>query len=324
MKSLKLIVPIVLCIVLSSVFLGCQGGGTTASNTAQLGAEATEKTVSIPDKPFYVLVVGNDSRTGTTEISLPQYADGSARSDTMILMRIDPKTYQITLVTIPRDTESTVNGNPGRKINDAYHEMGIDGAVNAVEELTGVTVTYYFDMGFVEFEKFIDALGGVTADVPIDMSLKDVVGGDMVTLDAGTQPINGPEALVLARVRKQYADDQDACRQIQDRQIVEVAISQIAKNSDLVSKGVNALLANADTNWKKDELTALVTDFATHANQVTFISGTGPYKGYIFEEYEAQWLVPRDEASWHEVMQVVDAGGDPSSVIALPEVKAAS
>ena len=325
MKSLKRIIPIVIGIALVSLFMGCQGKkDTEASDTAQTRGMEAEGTAALPEKPFYVLVVGNDSRTATVEIGIPQYADGIGRSDTMILMRIDPKAYQVTLVTVPRDTECTVDGNPGRKINEAYYKKGIKGAVGAVEELTGVTVTYYFDMGFVEFEKFVNALGGVTAHVPIDMSLKDIVSGDTVTLNAGTQALDGPKALVLARIRKLYENDQDACRQIQDRQIVEAIISQIAKNSGLVSRGVDALLANTDTNWPKDELTALVTDFAVHAKEITLLSGTGPYQGYVFEEYEAQWLVPRDKALWREVMRIVDEGGDPKTLVALPEVKAAS
>ena len=61
--------------------------------------------------PFYVLVVGNDSRVGTTQISLEDYADGTGRSDTMMLVRVDPVTYKITLVTVPRDTEADYEGS---------------------------------------------------------------------------------------------------------------------------------------------------------------------------------------------------------------------
>ena len=156
--------------------------------------------------PFYVLVVGNDSRVGTTQISLEDYADGTGRSDTMMLVRVDPVTYKITLVTVPRDTEADYEGSVV-KINELYRQGGMEAAVEGVESLTGVHVQYYLDMGFVDFENFVNALGGVTANVPIDMHLKDIVNGGTIELNAGAQELDGPEALVLARVRKLYAAD---------------------------------------------------------------------------------------------------------------------
>ena len=147
--------------------------------------------------PFYVLVVGNDSRVGTTQISLEDYADGTGRSDTMMLVRVDPVTYKITLVTVPRDTEADYEGSVV-KINELYRQGGMEAAVEGVESLTGVHVQYYLDMGFVGFEKFVDQIGGVTANVPIDMHLKDIVNGGTIELNAGTQELDGPEALVLA------------------------------------------------------------------------------------------------------------------------------
>ena len=87
--------------------------------------------------PFYVLVVGNDSRVGTTQISLEDYADGTGRSDTMMLVRVDPVTYKITLVTVPRDTEADYEGSVV-KINELYRQGGMEAAVEGVESLTGV------------------------------------------------------------------------------------------------------------------------------------------------------------------------------------------
>lgn len=98
------------------------------------------------------------------------------RSDTIMLARIDPTTYQITLVTVPRDTTVDIDGY-ANKINEVYRISGIEALAKEVESLTGVKIKYYFDTGFVEFENFINALGGITANVPIDMHLQDIVGG---------------------------------------------------------------------------------------------------------------------------------------------------
>ncbi|RDB70512.1 LytR family transcriptional regulator [Eggerthella sinensis] len=300
---------------------GCQQQEAAPSETAtdvQLMQEAGKST----EDPFYVLVVGNDSRKGTTEIENANYADGTGRSDTMMLARVDPETYRVTLVSIARDTEATLDGSVV-KINEIYRQGGIDAAIAEVEKLTGVHVRYYLDMGFVGFENFVNEIGGITANVPIDLHLKDIVGGDKIVLSAGTQELNGPQALVLARVRKLYAADIEACRQIQDRQIVEAGIKQVAADPANAAAHVDTLLANADTNWPTDELAAMVADFAAHADEITVLSGTGPYVGDFMEEYDGLWLTPRDEDTWKKVMQVVDEGGDPTTVVPLPEVEAA-
>lgn len=314
------VIALVLALSMSLV-AGCQEQKEPVA-TGDSDAKLMQEAVNSNETPFYVLIVGNDSRTGTTEITKAEYADGSGRSDVMMIARIDPKTYQVTLVTVPRDTEATVEGGV-TKINEAYHLGGIDAAVDQVESLTGVHIRYYLDMGFVDFENFVNELGGVTANVPIDMHLVDIVNGDNIELGTGTQELNGPQALVLARVRKLYAADIEACRQIQDRQIVEAGIKQVAADPANAAAHVDTLLANANTNWPTDELAAMVADFAAHADEITVLSGTGPYVGDFMEEYDGLWLTPRDEDTWKKVMQVVDEGGDPTTVVPLPEVEAA-
>ena len=149
------------------------------------------------------------------------------------------------------------------------------------------------------------------------------MNGGTIELGAGTQELDGPEALVLARVRKLYATDIEACRQIQDRQLVEAGIKQVAADPANAAAHLDALLGNAETNWPKDELAAMVADFAANADRIAFQSGTGPYVGDFMEEHDGLWMVPRDEGTWRKVIEVVESGGDPTTVVALPEVEAA-
>lgn len=239
-----------------------------------------------------------------------------------MLVRVDPKNYQITLVTVTRDTEAKINGEV-TKINEAYHVGGIKSAVSQVESLAGVSVKYYFDMNFVQFEKFVNALSGIKANVPIDMSMKDIVSGNKIALVSGVQDLDGAQSLVLARMRKAYAGDIEACRQIQDRQIVEVAIRQVSADPANAAVHVNALIENVETNWPVDELMNMVSDFADNASKIEILSGTGPYAGGFMEQYDGLWLVPRDETAWKEVMTVVDRGEDPTAVVPLPKVSPA-
>lgn len=282
----------------------------SANDTLATGAET---------EPFYVLLVGNDSREGTVEIDKPEYADGKGRSDTCMLAYVDPRTYHVALITVPRDTTCFTADGGKMKFNDNYYLNGIDGAVSAVEELTGVKVKYSFDIGFVNFEEFINEIDGITANVPIDMWLQDIVSGEQITLPAGEQHLEGAEALVLARVRKLYADNLDVCRQIQDRAIVQGLIERVANDPSQADACIAALYLFADTDMPKENLTDLVDSFCANAEKLTIVSGTGPYSGGT-DGATGLWLTDRDENTWHRVIEVVEAGGDPTTVVPLPPV----
>lgn len=316
MKLMRKTAALCACVALAVSLTGCQQEAREAEPTDVQAMEEMQD--SDAKGPFYVLVVGNDSRTGTTEIGKAEYADGTGRSDTAMLVRVDPVTYQVAIVSIPRDTATPYNGATV-KFNEVYRQGGIEATMQAVKDLTGVSPQYYLDMGFVEFEQFVNDLGGVTANVPIDMSLVDIVSGGSVSLSAGSQDLDGASALVLARSRKQYADEQDACRQIQDRQLVEAAIRKVIADPANAAAHAQTLLSNADTNWAADDLVATVADFVDNGDKVSFVSGTGPYAGDVDAETQL-WLTTRDEATWKQVIAAVEAGGDPTSVVPLPDI----
>lgn len=285
----------------------------SAANDTMVAGEETE--------PFYVLLVGNDSREGTVEINQADYADGKGRADTCMLVYVDPQTYHVALVTVPRDTLCYGDDGSKMKFNYKYFAQGVDGAVAAVEELAGVKIKYSFDIGFVDFEEFINEIEGVTANVPIDMGLQDIVSGEQIYLNAGEQHLEGAEALVLARVRKLYGDNLDACRQIQDRAIVQSIIEAVANDPSKAEACVAALYLFADTDMPEENLSNLVDSFCNNADKLTIVSGTGPYAGGIDGDID-QWLTYRDEDTWHRLIEVVEAGGDPTTVVPLPAVYA--
>lgn len=320
----KCFVTLALCIaalIIAGALVGCQSSEPAELPSQKIETEASDVAESAPTDPFYVLLVGNDSRTGTVEISKSEYADGNARSDTMMIARVDPQAYKVTLVTIPRDTAIDLNDNPA-KINSAYQSGGIEASVDQVEQLTGVHISYYFDLGFVTFQKFIDALGGVTVEVPITMEMQDIVGGGGVAVSAGQQDLDGVEALVVARTRKAFVSDQDACRQIQDRAIVAAAITKVAQDAGMVDTAVAAMMDNAQTNMSSDVLTELVASFAQNVDKLTIYQATGPYSGDI-NPSTGEWLATRDEATWQQIIAAADAGEDPSGIVALPQIVAA-
>lgn len=322
MKAFKKMAALVACGALALALGGCQ----QPQDSKQEQQSDSARSMAVTDKqetnkePFYVLIVGNDSRIGTVFINDEYYADGVGRSDTMMIARIDPENYQVTLVTIPRDTACTIDGET-YKINEAYRQSGIEGAIEQAESLTGVKIKYYFDTGFAQFEEMVNGWGGVTANVPFAFSMTSGVTGEPVELSAGEQHLDGADALALARMRKEYPNDQDAMRQIQDRQLVERAIRQVAEDPARVVGDLDTLLANTDTNWPTEDLMELVSDFVAHSDSLSFYSGTGPYDGGIDESAGGAWLATRDEATWARIIDVVDGGGDPTTVLPLPTME---
>lgn len=321
MRRFALIAAFAAALAALAMLAGCQTTEPAELPSQKIETETSDVAEGVPTEPFYVLLVGNDSRTGTVEITKSEYADGNARSDTMMLARIDPQTYKVTLITVPRDTTIDLNGSPA-KLNNAYQAGGIEASVEQVELLTGVKIDYYFDLGFVTFQKFVDALGGLSVNVPINMNMQDIVSGNDVSVAAGQQDLNGAEALVVARTRKAFATDQDACRQIQDRALVAAAITKVAQDSGMIETAVSAMMDNAETNMSADILTELVTSFASNADKLTIYQATGPYGGDI-NPTTGEWLATRDEATWQQIIATADAGEDPSGIVALPQIVAA-
>lgn len=307
-----------LCMAFAIMLSGCgQSQDQKVTEPETISEEAADTTFEGITEPFYVLVVGNDSRTGTVEANVEAYADGSGRSDTIMLLRVDPINYTVGMVTIPRDTQCVYNGE-SHKINETYHQGGIEALKTAITELTGVEVKYYFDTGFVGYANFIDDIGGVDTCLPIDLSLKDILSGDKISLSAGEQTLSGAQALVASRDRKQYYSLGDVQRQRISRNIVQTIITHVANNPSSKDLYTNALYAVADSDFPKDQLSQLIDSFTAHADQLSFVSGTGPYDGGQ-DASTGEWYAIRDEATWKLVIAALENHTDPEAIVSTPE-----
>ena len=267
-------------------------------------------------EPFYALLIGSDSRKGTALYTgkANEHAQVDQHSDIMTLVRVDPASYTITLVSVPRDTEVSEGG---AKINDALLEDDAEDVVAAVEKLTGVNVSCYFMINFIEFENLVDAMGGVVVDVPQTVTVSDPSTAEDVKVSAGkNQLLDGSEALVFSRARKEYGDYQDAVRQRNVRS-VEIALMQNVLQGEVSpNRALNLLVAYTESDVDVEWLKGVLTVFVEHADEVQFLSGTGPYEG-DYRESDGLWVTFYNKQAWAELMAVVDEGGDPSSVIEM-------
>ena len=314
----KKIVAILLAACCAAALVAMTACSNNSSEDLQPSAndKADENATEFSNSPFYALIVGNDTRNGTKDEGKGTHgADGQQRSDTMMLMRVDPSNYQITIVSIPRDTQTTIDGETC-KINEAYNRGGIEGSVAKVEEYTGVNIKYYFDVSFVEFENLVDAMGGVDVNVPVTMTFKDVVKGGTITLQPGDQHLDGREALVFARVRKVY-QEMDSSRQYDDRQIVQSLMQKVINDPASVAGYADDFMNIVHTNMSANELLYYATKFAENSSSVNFLSGSFPADGDI-DAATGLWLAWYNPDTWNAIVDVVDAGGDPNSVYTPP------
>jgi LCP family protein required for cell wall assembly len=161
-----------------------------------------------------VLIIGLDYRDW-------QVGEGAPRSDTMILLTIDPVSKTAGMMTIPRDLWVNIPGFGYGKINTAY-SLGAGNnlpgggpglAMKTVENVIGVPINYFAQIDFSTFEAFIDAIGGVKVDVSEAIELDPVGGGDdHVILQPGRYTLPGNLALAYARNRHNTGDDMDRSR----------------------------------------------------------------------------------------------------------------
>ena len=167
------------------------------------------------------------------------------RTDSMILLTIDPMTSSAGMLSIPRDMWVNIPGYDYYKINQAYFFGELDQlpgggpalAVKTVESFIGVPINYYAQIDFGAFVRVIDEIGGVKIDVPEKITIDPIGDSPKVTLEPGRYTLNGELALAYARSRKGSGDDfARAERQQQVILAVRDRILQFDQMPSLVTK----------------------------------------------------------------------------------------
>ena len=186
-------------------------------------------------------------------------------SDTMLLVRFNPQTNQLVVLSVPRDTRTLVRGRM-TKLNEANRDGGPALAAKSVSDLLGgVEIDRYVRINVQGVEKLVDALGGVDVNVPEDMQYQDDSQHLYINLKAGQQRLDGDQALQFLRFR--YDGGGDIGR-IQRQQVMMRAIVEQALNPTTVArlpKIFSVIKDHVDTNLSVEESLALA-GFAAQTN----------------------------------------------------------
>jgi len=175
--------------VVALVMIAALVGLRPASAAFTIHKVDTARFTVSPDKPVFILVMGNDGRPG----------DVTTRGDALHLVGVNPGQHKATILDIPRDSFLPIpdQGGGRDKINAAHAIGGPALEARAVGSLVGVDVPFVVDTDFQGFTDMVNDLGGVDVDVPFAMN--DPLSG--AVFDKGVRHMDGGDALAFARNR---------------------------------------------------------------------------------------------------------------------------
>ncbi|MEO6860228.1 MAG: LCP family protein [Microcoleus sp.] len=229
-------------------------------------------------------------------------------TDTMMLLRFDPQTKKITVLSIPRDTRTYVENRGIAKINEALYYGGPASAAKAVSGLLGgVGIDRYVTINVQCIQSLVDALGGITLNVPKDMKYTDESQHLYIDLKAGKQLLNGEQIVQYLLYRH---DDLGDIGRVQRQQLLmrdfveqEVNVGLLAKMPKILS----VIQSHIDTNLSIEELVALA-GFATQTDRAGIEMLMVPGKFSTYQEYKASFWLPDQNAIETMVAEHFDFG----------------
>lgn len=210
-------------------------------------SEKRDSKVKITEDPVSILLLGVDERK-----------NDKGRSDTMIVMTINPRQQTVKMMNIPRDTYTVIPGRAGYdKINHAYAFGGTELAITSVEEFLDIPIDHYAKVNMKGFSRIIDELGGVEVDVPFDFEFQDY------HFQQGPMLLDGDAAFRFTQMRK---DDPrgDLGRNERQQQVIK----------GILKKGTSA------SSWSKwdDVLGQIGENVTTDISPVDLLQLQGIYK----------------------------------------------
>lgn len=230
--------------------------------------ERDQNTVNRPDPvsnimldPFTVLVSGNDSYGSINQVT---------RSDVNMLVTVNPRTAQVLILSIPRDSYmeitckknqnacAAVAGEPDKLTHSGLY--GVGSTESTLEDAFDVEVNYYVRINFSSLINIIDAIGGIDVNVEPGLEVERFYANGTEGVHAGMNHLEGERALAFVRERHAYEDGDN--QRIKNQQIVLRALLKALLSPKMVvnyPKVMTALSTAFDTNMTSNEIKSLLT-----------------------------------------------------------------
>jgi LCP family protein required for cell wall assembly len=254
---------------------------------AEQGRAQDESLPDITQERVNVLVLGTDKRV---------HEEGPSRTDTMIVLTVDPRSKSAGMLSIPRDLWVSIPGYSENRVNTAHFLGELDDypgggpglAKKTVQYALGVPIHYYVRVNFEGFERLVDAIEGITVDVKEaihDERYPDGNYGYMtVEIPVGVQHMDGTTALQYARARHGGSDfararrQQDVIRAVRDKVLsLDIPLTRIPEMLRIVGDSVQTdlnlnemyALAKLGREVPAENITSIVIDESMTTPQLT-------------------------------------------------------
>lgn len=249
--------------------------------------EAVPKQDEASRKPIALLLLGLDSRPET----------GSLNTDVIMVAALNPDSKSAVIVSIPRDTYMKgAKGLPAGKAN-AYYAAAMRGskakADQQIKSVFGdwlrIPIDYAMTINFQGFSDVVDALGGITVDVDMDMRYVDKEDGTNIDLRQGEQALSGKQALDFVRYRKSNrgtAESSDLERNARQQKVVSEIIGKLKSFGGILKLGgvFDAVGGNMTTDIPKAQMKSILkTYLGINRDRIQYIHLDGDWRSpYIY------------------------------------------
>ena len=269
----------------------------------------TQKTLNSKnlDEPFTILLMGVDSEN-------EEIKGSSFNGDSLVLITFNPKTLNATMLSIPRDTYTSITCFAGQRKNKITHAAwyGETCMMSTIEKMFDIDIDYYVKINFKGVTKIVDALGGVDVDVPYsfcEQNSNREFGVNTVYVTKGFQTLNGEQALALARNRHPWTEycssewtnynSSDFVRGQNQQLIIQGMLNKLKNINSVDSfyEMLNSISSNMETNMSTENILSfynIAKDILTkNTNDTTDLSSLIGFERLYLSGYD-QTIVDYD------------------------------
>ncbi len=277
---------------------------------------------NITQQPFVIGILGNDEST----LSSLSKTSGF-RSDVNMICAVNPVTKQILVITVPRDSYVSVDGNDSYKdklthspLYSGSGKSGIGYWISTINTLLDCEINYTVKVNFISVVLIINAIGGVEVDNPYEFTTKPahpifnekgkILERKRIHFDAGVIHLDGSQALAYCRERYGLANG-DFDRNRHQAILLRALVDRVTEPAVLTKAGtiLNAMQGNFMTNLKLDEIFALaqmqMDDMAVWDVKSFAVSGTVDYQ-YCYQLDGEASVVSLNSSSLKKAQKYID------------------
>ena len=260
-------------------------------------AALTKQDALLLSHPTTILVMGTDHAKSASRIAL-------RHSDSMMVIRTDPKHHRLAYLSILRDLRVDIPGQGTQKINAAYQLGGPALAIKTVRLATGLPVNHVVIVNFAQFKQLIDDLGGVDVDVPAPIlsnkfdcpyKASRCASWEGWRFPKGKQHMSGTRALVYSRIRENRLNpaDSDATRAGRQQQVIQAISGKITSPSTMIKLPFtgDSLMKPVATDLSPWQLLQLGWVKFRAGNTLHCRLGGTPAGGYIVRDEESAAVI---------------------------------